>query len=116
MMSKKKTAVLLAGKKCAPCEGGTSPLTPKEIGELLKSVPDWRVDADVLIRDFEFLNFHQTMSFVNAVAWLANLENHHPDMQVGYSQVRISFSTHAINGLSANDFICAAKIDAMLAL
>ncbi len=116
MMSKKKAAAMLAGKKCAPCEGGTSPLTPKEIAKLLKSVPEWRVDADVLTRDFEFLNFHQTMSFVNAVAWLANLENHHPDMQVGYSRVRVGFSTHAINGLSPNDFICAAKIDAMLAL
>ena len=116
MRSKKRPAVSVAGKKCAPCEGGTAPLTPGEIAKLLKLVPEWRVDTDVLTRDFEFLNFHQTMSFVNAVAWLANLENHHPDMRVGYSRVRVDFSTHAINGLSSNDFICAAKIDAMLAL
>ncbi len=115
-MTKHTKRELLAERKCAPCEGGTDPLNPKEINELLQSVPGWQVQDGVLIREFEFLNYHQTMSFVNAVAWLANLENHHPDMEVGYSRCSIRFITHAIGGLSPNDFICAAKINALLAL
>ncbi len=116
MISKKRDAKISIGKKCAPCEGGLMPLQADEIKQLLASVPDWRVHDGVLMREFEFLNFHQTMAFVNAVAWLANLENHHPDMEVSYSRVNIRYVTHAINGLSPNDFICAAKINAMLAL
>ena len=116
MAGKKRNAITLAGKKCVPCEGGVHPLENREIKQLLASIPDWHVLDGVLTREFEFLNFHQTMAFVNAVAWLANLENHHPDMEVSYSRVKIRYVTHAINGLSPNDFICAAKINAMLAL
>jgi 4a-hydroxytetrahydrobiopterin dehydratase len=68
-------------------------------------------DAKSLERALEFKDFYRTMSFVNAVAHIANVEDHHPDLEVGYNYCRISYSTHSIGGLSQNDFICAAKID-----
>ncbi|HAT8983211.1 TPA: 4a-hydroxytetrahydrobiopterin dehydratase, partial [Legionella pneumophila subsp. pneumophila] len=65
-------------------------------------------------RAFSFKNFYETMAFVNAIAWIANIENHHPDLEVGYNYCRVHFMTHALNGLTHNDFICAAKIDKLL--
>ncbi len=104
----------LAGKKCVPCEGGVPPLTAAEAGALRGQLhTDWRVaeDARSLARSFEFRDFYRTMSFVNAVAHIANVEDHHPDLSVGYNRCRIVYRTHSIGGLSENDFICAAKID-----
>jgi 4a-hydroxytetrahydrobiopterin dehydratase len=77
--------------------------------------PDWRLadDGSSLKRSFGFDDFYRTMAFVNAVAWIANAEDHHPDLEVGYNYCRITFSTHSIGGLSENDFICAAKVDAL---
>jgi 4a-hydroxytetrahydrobiopterin dehydratase len=69
------------------------------------------VDATSILREFRFKDFFRTMSFVNALAHIANLEDHHPDLEVGYNYCRVRYSTHAIGGLSENDFICAAKID-----
>lgn len=108
----------LAQQKCSPCEGGTAPLERKEAEALLEQVDgDWSLSDDgrTIHREFKFKNFLRTMSFVNAVAWVANAEDHHPDMEVGYNRCLVQFSTHAIGGLSRNDFICAAKIDALLA-
>ncbi|MGC8553531.1 MAG: 4a-hydroxytetrahydrobiopterin dehydratase [Phycisphaerae bacterium] len=116
MMAKANSIKALIAKTCVPCDGGTKPMTPQQIKKMLALLPDWRVDNGELVREFEFLNFYQTMDFVNAVAWMANMENHHPDLEVGYSRCRIRWSTHAISGLSQNDFICAAKINAMLEL
>ena len=106
----------LTDKHCKPCEGGTSPLSTADAARLAESVSAWSVSADTrsIVRDFEFKNFHQTMAFVNAVAWIAHREDHHPDLEVGYRRCRVTYSTHAIGGLSENDFICAAKIDALL--
>jgi len=75
--------------------------------------PDWQIAADSksLQRTLKFKDFYRTMSFVNAVAHIANIEDHHPDLEVGYNRCRITFTTHSIGGLSQNDFICAAKID-----
>jgi len=104
----------LAARKCAPCEGGIPPLTPAEAGDLLRELHgDWKLAADArsLTRSFKFKDFYRTMSFVNALAHIANLEDHHPDLEVGYGYCRIVYSTHAVGGLSQNDFICAAKID-----
>ena len=67
-------------------------------------------------RTFTFADFHATMAFVNAVAWMAHREDHHPDLTVGYNRCRVEYSTHAIGGLSENDFICAAKVDALFEL
>lgn len=82
--------------------------------ELTKALhPDWRVAADgqSIVRLFEFAGYHRTISFVNAVAWVAESEGHHPDLSVHYGRVEVLYTTHAIGGLSENDFICAAKID-----
>jgi len=104
----------LSGKKCVPCEGGVAPLNRTEaerLGEQLHR--DWQIAADAksLKRAFKFKDFHRTMSFVNAIAHIANVEDHHPDLEVGYGRCRVTYTTHSIGGLSQNDFICAAKID-----
>jgi 4a-hydroxytetrahydrobiopterin dehydratase len=104
----------LAQKKCKPCEGGVAPLARDAAERLLASLEDgWKLTADnkSLRRELAFKDFYRTMSFVNAVAHVANIEDHHPDLEVGYNYCRIRFTTHAIHGLSENDFICAAKID-----
>jgi 4a-hydroxytetrahydrobiopterin dehydratase len=91
-----------------------APLTAHEAGALRVELhPDWTVSADAksLQRALKFKDFYRTMSFVNAVAHVANVEDHHPDLEIGYNYCRITYSTHAIGGLSQNDFICAAKID-----
>lgn len=104
----------LAQGKCKPCEGGVEPLGEAEAQELLKQLhADWRLspDAKSLTRACKFRDFWRTMSFVNALAHIANLEDHHPDLAIGYDHCRITYRTHSIGGLSVNDFICAAKID-----
>ena len=106
----------LAEKKCVPCEGGTAPMARTQAESLLKHLqPEWRLatDGKSLHREWKFKNFYHTMSFVNAVAHIANAEDHHPDLEVGYGYCRMKFSTHAVDGLSENDFICAAKVDAL---
>ena len=106
----------LAAKKCKPCEGGVSPLKPPEIAALLGQLDGWLLRHGVITKTYEFKNYYQTMAFVNAAAWVSHREDHHPDMTVGYSKCTVNYSTHAINGLSENDFICAAKLDALFAL
>lgn len=104
----------LTQQKCKPCEGGIAPLSRDQAQALLRQLHgDWRLadDAKSLHREWKFRNFFHTMSFVNAVAHIANAEDHHPDLEVGYGACRMKFTTHAIGGLSENDFICAAKVD-----
>ena len=103
-------------KHCKACEAGVPPLTPSAIQTHLKQCPDWTLSSDQqsISRRFEFKGFGKTMSFVNAVAWIANQEGHHPDMKVGYNYCEVLYTTHAIDGLSENDFICAAKVDQLL--
>ncbi|OGO92560.1 MAG: 4a-hydroxytetrahydrobiopterin dehydratase [Coxiella sp. RIFCSPHIGHO2_12_FULL_44_14] len=101
---------------CTPCEGGIPPLDAQATASLLIQVPGWVLDSThtTLHREFQFKNFFHTMSFVNAIAHVANQENHHPDLKLGYNYCIIEYSTHAIHGLSLNDFICAKKINALL--
>jgi len=106
----------LASKKCKPCEGGVAPYTEAQAGELLRQLKGWIIEDGKLVKVYPFSNYYQTMAFVNAVAWISHREDHHPDMSVGYNKCRIEYSTHAIGGLSENDFICAAKIDALSAI
>jgi 4a-hydroxytetrahydrobiopterin dehydratase len=104
----------LLSKKCAPCEGGMAPLTAAQAEELraqLHSGWELTADAKCLKRALKFKDFYRTMSFVNALAHVANTEDHHPDLEVGYNYCRVAFTTHSIGGLSENDFICAAKLD-----
>ena len=106
----------LVSKKCVPCERGTLPLKPAEAGLLLKEVLGWTSGDDYkkISRDFKFKNFKGAMAFVNKVAELAESEGHHPDILIhGWNKVRLELWTHAIGGLSENDFILAAKIDVL---
>jgi len=77
---------------------------------------DWSIDTTgkEINSSFKFRNYYQTMAFVNAMAWVAHAEDHHPDIEVGYNRCLIRYSTHSVGGLSNNDFICSAKIDALL--
>lgn len=101
---------------CKPCEGGVSPHDADRVKEMLREVEGWEVNDDhtAIRKTFKFDNFHWTMAFVNAVAWFSHQEDHHPDLEVGYNRCTIHYSTHAIGGLSDNDFICAAKADALV--
>ncbi len=104
----------LAQKKCKPCEGGVAPLTRAAAEALLPKLdPSWHLSADArsIRRELSFRDFYRTMSFVNAVAHVANVEDHHPDLECGWGYCRVRYQTHAIGGLHENDFICAAKID-----
>jgi 4a-hydroxytetrahydrobiopterin dehydratase len=103
-------------RNCEPCHAGTPALTDDEAKALIQAVPQWTLSADAraIEREFGFRDFHQTMAFVNALAWIAHREDHHPDLEIGYRRCRVEYSTHAIDGLSENDFICAAKINALL--
>ena len=105
----------LAAKRCIPCEGGAKPLDAAAARDMLGKLDDWALDdsGKEIERTYKFKNYYQTMAFVNAIAWIAHREDHHPDLEVGYNRVRVRYSTHAIGGLSENDFICAAKIDAL---
>jgi len=106
----------LSARRCVPCEGGVAPLSAERTRELLgRLASGWELTGDGrrLHKTFEFTDFHRTMAFVNAVAWVAHREDHHPDLEVGYSRCAVTWWTHAIGGLSENDFICAAKIDAL---
>ena len=108
----------LSEQHCQPCEGGVEPLTLTQAQQQLGQLTDgWRLsdDGKSLHHDYVFKNFYHTMSFVNAIAHIANREDHHPDLAVGYNYCKITFTTHAIQGLSENDFICAAKIDSLVA-
>lgn len=106
----------LKQQRCVPCEGGVDPLDRRAAENLLPQAKGWRLNdaATEISRTFEFKNFYETMAFVNAVAWVANHEDHHPDLEVAYKRCHVRYSTHAINGLSMNDFICAAKINDLL--
>ncbi len=106
----------LRKKKCKPCEGGIPPMTLEEATELQREVPSWEVieDGQAVRRIFTFSNHHEVMAFVNAVAWISHREDHHPTMVVGYSRCEMRYTTHAVEGLTENDFICASKVDALL--
>ena len=106
----------LLERKCKPCEGGVDPLTEEQAGKLMSELhPDWRLSDRAISREFRFAGFGMTMAFVNAVAWVATSEGHHPEMTVKYGGCLVRYTTNAIDGLSDNDFICAAKIDRLAA-
>jgi len=101
----------LSQKKCVPCEGGVSKLSQEEASTLLKQVPGWRLEGGKLVRVYLFKNFADAMTFINRMAEIAEAEGHHPDFTVHYNRVEAVLWTHAIGGLSENDFILAAKIN-----
>jgi 4a-hydroxytetrahydrobiopterin dehydratase len=103
-------ALNLENKHCVPCEGGVAKLSHAEMTPLLQEVPGWRLTGDKLTRTFAFENFKEAMSWVNVMAAVAEMEQHHPDFCVHYNRVEVSLWTHATGGLSQNDFILAAKL------
>jgi 4a-hydroxytetrahydrobiopterin dehydratase len=104
----------LVEKQCKACKPGTPALTKSQIDLLIPEIPGWKLDAGEISRTYEFKDYHHTMAFVNAVAWLAHREDHHPDLKVSYNKCEVRYSTHSVKGLSENDFICAAKVDALM--
>jgi 4a-hydroxytetrahydrobiopterin dehydratase len=106
----------LSNRKCKPCEGGVDALKPAEIDNLLKALEGWTLADGSIVKTYSFKNYYETIAFVNAAAWISHREDHHPEMLVGYNTCRVSYVTHAINGLSTNDFICAAKLDKLFEL
>lgn len=111
------TPVALQDRHCSVYAPGTAPLDPAHCEALRAQLhPEWQLTHDRLSiqRDYRFRDFHQTMAFVNALAWIAHREDHHPDLEVGYRHCLVRYSTHSVGGLSENDFICAAQIDALL--
>jgi 4a-hydroxytetrahydrobiopterin dehydratase len=116
MSSTNAIASDLKSKKCKPCTPGTPALSAGEVTRLLSALSSWENrGGKEIARTFKFKNFHETMAFVNAVAWVAHQEDHHPDLEVGYNRCLVRYSTHSVGGLSENDFICAAKVDALVA-
>lgn len=107
----------LATIRCVACEGGVPPLNPAEVSTYLSQLDSWQLSADgkSISKRFTFKGFYAAMAFANAIGWMAGRENHHPDLQVGYGYCTVVYTTHAIGGLSKNDFICAAKVDALQA-
>lgn len=108
----------LSSKHCESCEGIGEPLNSEQVKNLMPQLTDgWTVSDDQkrISKSFSFKDFYETMAFVNALAWVANVENHHPDLEVGYNYCHVHFMTHALKGLSQNDFICAAKVDDLFA-
>ncbi len=106
----------LTDKHCKACEGGADALDAGRIQALLLQVDGWQLAADNLSihRRFEFKGFYKTVAFINAMAWIANQEGHHPDFCAGYNYCEVTFTTHDLGGLSENDFICAARLNALL--
>ncbi len=106
----------LSKKSCKPCEGAIQPMAKSDAEYMLKNISGWELDltGNCITKTFKFSDFYRTMSFVNAIAWVAGNENHHPDLEVSYNRCKVNLSTHSINGLSENDFIMASKIDKLL--
>ncbi|HCA27320.1 MAG TPA: 4a-hydroxytetrahydrobiopterin dehydratase [Betaproteobacteria bacterium] len=104
-----------ADKHCTPCQAGAPPLNEARIQALLGALAGWGRQNGGIGKTFRFRDYHETLAFVNATAWISHRENHHPELTVGYNQCAVHYVTHAVGGLSENDFICAAKIDRLFA-
>lgn len=104
----------LLSQRCRALEG-ERPMSPEAIRDHLAQVSGWRLADGAIEKTFTFRNYHETIAFVNALAWIANAEDHHPELRVAYDRCVVRFDTHSVGGISVNDFICAAKADALVA-
>lgn len=106
----------LSQQHCQP-QSGKQALDATRIDALLAELPGWQLDParQAIAKDFRFKDFHHTLGFINAVGFMANQQDHHPDLEAGYGHCRVRWSTHDVSGLSLNDFICAARTEALLA-
>ena len=107
----------LATEHCQPRKGKEQALDATQAAQLLQQLPGWQLRADgmAIIKDFKFADFHHTLGFINAVGFIANQADHHPDLEAGYGHCRVRWSTHDCDGLSMNDFVCAARCERLLA-
>jgi 4a-hydroxytetrahydrobiopterin dehydratase len=103
----------LASQHCQPLEGQPA-MDADQIAQHLARTPGWALADGAIEKRYDFADYHRTMAFVNAVAWVAHVEDHHPDLAVSYNRCTVRFNTHSVGGISINDFICAAKVDALL--
>lgn len=106
----------LARRKCRPWDGGMPAYDEAQARGMLKHLDGWALEDGRLVKRFPFADYHHTMAFVNALAWVSHREDHHPDLEVGYKQCVVRYWTHAAGGLTENDFICAAKCEALFGL
>ncbi len=90
-------------------------LKSEEVAARLKSLNGWELTGGEIRKTYDFKNYYETVAFVNGVAWIAHQADHHPDLEVGYNKCTVRYSTHSVGGLSANDFDCATKVEALLA-
>ena len=104
----------LKDQRCRPLEGSAA-MTSAQIAEHLASVDGWSFVNGAIEKTYAFADYHRTLAFVNALAWIAHAEDHHPELRVTYNRCVVRFDTHSVGGISINDFICAAKLDALLA-
>lgn len=106
----------LCRQQCQTIAKGTPSLDEAQLHTYLKQVPQWTLTSShaAIHREFHFKNYYETMTFVNAVAWVAHQQDHHPDLEVSFSRCKIIYTTHSVGGLSLNDFICAARVDTLL--
>ena len=112
-------SVELLTRRCTTCAPGTPPMAEHSVRNVLGDLPGWELVASPrpeIAKTYKFANYHETIAFVNAVAWVAHREDHHPDLEVGYNRCRVRYSTHSIGGVSENDLICAAKVESLLAV
>ena len=108
----------LIKKHCIACAPGTPALPEQVIRNVLADLSGWELrmsPSPEICKTYKFANYHETIAFVNAVAWVSHREDHHPDLEVGYNRCRVRYSTHSIGGISENDLICAAKVESLLA-
>jgi 4a-hydroxytetrahydrobiopterin dehydratase len=103
----------LTSRRCKPCKTGMPPLAQPDIDSLLQQLEGWQQYDHLISKTYRFQDYYQTIAFVNMVAWIAHREDHHPELVVNFNSCHVEYTTHSMHGLSENDFICAAKVDAL---
>jgi 4a-hydroxytetrahydrobiopterin dehydratase len=114
MSNSTDTDGMLAQQQCKSYSNSDAPLNPNRVSEFINQLDGWTQHGMAIEKSFKFDNHYQATSFVNAVAWISHRQDHHPEIVIGYNKCTVEYTTHAVNGLSKNDFICAAKVDALL--
>ena len=104
----------LTDQSCKPLPPGTPALNESQIRDLLKELPGWSVQIGKLTKAFSFNDYYETIAFLNATAWISHRQDHHPEIELSYNKLTIRYETHSIGGLSINDFLCAARVEALM--
>ncbi len=104
----------LTSSHCAPLRGTQHQLSESQITDYLQILPSWSLLNGEIVREFRFANYYESIAFVNALAFIAHAQDHHPELSVHFNRVQVRFSTHDVSGISRNDMICAAKVSALL--